>query len=77
MISIPESINSLFSTRFSRGLPWTPVEKATSAIHKSDIYARRVLGRRARLFSLGIAEVCGFPKATWEAFKRRSGTDGW
>ena len=56
-------------------LQWTE-EKATSACNKSDIYARRVLGRRDRQLASDGAVVCGFQRATWEAFKCRSGTDG-
>lgn len=50
-------------------------KKATSSCYQSDIYAIRVLEGKDRQLALNSVVVCGFLKATWEAFKCRSGTD--
>lgn len=70
-VSIPQ-----LSPRFPGGQTVnTGRKKSTCVCYKSDIYARRVLERKDRQLTLDSAVVCGFLRATWEAFKCRSGTD--
>ncbi|KAK1897959.1 Leucine-rich repeat-containing G-protein coupled receptor 6 [Dissostichus eleginoides] len=76
LASVPTNLSPLTTYLVPEDRAVNTSRKAALPCYKSDIYAKRVLKRRDRQLALDSAAVCGFLRATWEAFKCRSGTDG-